>query len=71
MVTYQDAAERLLARLMIWHKLYRYHSEIGDVEVTLHIADLWDSADQAAVDQFVAARAEITGQRPLPFEVIQ
>lgn len=59
-------AKGLADRLTVWKKLYTYHREVQDAEVTLPVEDLWNPSDAAALDAFLDYLRERAGEVPLP-----
>ena len=65
MTRFEKAADGLLVQLLVWHKLHAYHVEVNDSGEFLDTRDFWSPADQAAVDEYQEAKAELLGQVPL------
>ncbi len=65
MTRFEKAADALLAQLMVWHKLHRYHAEVQDGGEFIDTRDMWSAVDQAVVDEYQEAKAEMLGQVPL------
>ena len=64
------ASQRIAYRLHLWRKAQSYCRERGDEGQDYHPAEIWEAADQAALDAHESAINEITGARPLPFQEI-
>lgn len=62
---YQRAAEHLLERLLIWHKLAQQCRDRGDEGEWVDLRDMWAPGDHAAIDEFSAAKARAIGLQPL------
>jgi len=62
---YQKAADALQARLMVWKRLAQQVSERGDEGEWTDTRDMWNPNDEAAMQEFEQAKAELTGARPL------
>ncbi len=62
---YQRAAEHLLERLLVWHKLAQQCRDKGEEGEWIDIRDMWASGDQAAIDEFATAKATALGAQPL------
>jgi len=62
---YQKAADELGRRLLIFHELQVKCRERGDDGEWIDARDMWAPADQAALDEFTEARAELFGLQPL------
>ena len=65
MTPLQVAAEALAERLMIWHKLSQQCRERGEAGEWIDLRDMWNPADQGAIDKFTEAKARAQGLRPL------
>jgi hypothetical protein len=63
------AAEKLTHRLRLLQRMQIQARERGDTLVELHVEELFDSADLAAIDAWERAKAEAMGAQPLPFEL--
>jgi len=62
---YQKAADELGRRLLIFRELQAKCRERGDDGEWIDARDMWNPADQAAIDEFLAARAELFCLQPL------
>lgn len=65
---YRTAAERLAERMRLFKKLRLQARECDREVIELHPDELFDTRDQAVLDEFEAAKAALTGQRLLPME---
>lgn len=63
----QQASDVIAGRLRLWAALQLRHREMGDMDITLALAELWEPADQAALEEYEQAKAEAMGQIALPF----
>lgn len=61
----QDAAKRMASRLEVLQKLAKQARERGDEEITLHVDEVFDSGDRAALAAFDQALHIIQGAQPL------
>jgi len=61
----QKAADELARRLLIFRELQAKCRERGDDGEWIDARDMWNPADQAAIDEFLAARAELFCLQPL------
>lgn len=66
---YRKAADGLEARMKIWKRLAQQAKECGRSEIRLKVAEFWETEDELALAEFEAAKAELVGAVPLPFEV--
>ncbi len=62
------ACEDIANRLRVFKRVALQARERGDEQVELHVAEIWEAGDEAALEAFEKALAELTGQRPLPFQ---
>ena len=65
MTPLQIAADAPAERLLIWHKLSQQCRERGEEGEWIDLRDMWNPADQAAIDKFTDAQARAQGLRPL------
>ena len=65
MTPIQEAAESLAERLLIWHRLAQQCHDRGEEGEWIDLRDMWNLADQAAIDKFTEAKARAQGLRPL------
>jgi hypothetical protein len=66
---YRAAVEVILHRYKTWKRLQQQAREAGRKEYRLHVEELWEASDEAALVEFEAAKAELTGAVPLPLSV--
>lgn len=64
------AGDDLVARLRILHRLQAQAKERGDSTVELHVEELCEPADLAAIQRWESAKAGALGHQPLPFEAM-
>ncbi len=62
------AAEKLTTRLRVLQRLQKNHRDMGDTHIELALEELFEPADREALEAFEAAKAQATGQVPLPME---
>jgi hypothetical protein len=65
MTPIQEAAEAIAERLLIWHRLAQQCHDRGEEGEWIDLRDMWNPADQAAIDKFTEAKARAQGLRPL------
>lgn len=64
-----DAAAAMADRLRVFKALQIQARERGEEVVELHVAELFEEADRAALESYETALAKFIGARPLPMEV--
>lgn len=64
----QDAGEAMARRLRIFKGLALRHRDMGDTDITLALEELFEPADEKALDDWEKALANHQGFRPLPLE---
>lgn len=65
----QAAAVAMAKRLRMFKRLAEQSRERGTSNVSLHVNEVWEPADQEALDQFDAAMEATYGSQPqLPLE---
>ena len=64
----RDAAALMAARLRLFRRTAQFATE-REARVDLAPAELWEPADDAALDAYEKAIDEINGARPLPMEM--
>ena len=62
---YQQAADAMRKRLELFRKTAEQARDKGETLVELDVRTLWESGDQAAIDEFDAAKTEMTAGTPL------
>jgi hypothetical protein len=63
-----EATEGLLARVKVFKKTALDAKDRGDTWVELHVQEVWEPSDEAALQRYEAALARAKEQPPLPFE---
>lgn len=63
-----QAAAMMAARLRIMAKTQTQAREQGRDLVELHVQELFEAGDRAALEAYEAALSQMTGAVPLPFE---
>lgn len=64
-----DAAAAMAESLRTFKRIQIQARERGDEVVELHVAELFEAKEQAALDAYEKALADFIGARPLPMEV--
>ena len=70
MLALLQAAEKLTRRLTILQRLQAQARERGETVIELHVEELFEAGDREAIEAWEAAKAEATGQMPLPLELV-
>lgn len=66
--TFCKAADGLYQRLRILRRFHDAAVERGDEVLEVQRRELWEPADEQALQEFEAARHALTGAVPLPLE---
>jgi hypothetical protein len=66
--SYCKAADGLYHRLRILRRFHEAAAERGEEVLELQRRELWEPADEAALQEFEAARHALIGAVPLPLE---
>lgn len=64
------SASLMAERLRVFKTLAIQAKERGEVTITLHVDEVWDANDEAALQAFEVAVAELTGAQRLPMDAI-
>ena len=69
MTTFRDSAALMAARLRVFQRLQLQARERGDLTVELHVEELFEPSDVAALDAYERDLAAHMGQVPLGLEM--
>lgn len=69
MKTLLTAGDLLVVRLKVLHRLQLQAKERGEETIELHVGELIDPADLAAIAAWEKAKATALGAQPLPLEM--
>jgi len=67
---FQAAADAMRARLALFRKTAEQAREMGETVIELDVRTLWEPSDQAAIDAFDSAKAELVAGTPLPMDTV-
>jgi hypothetical protein len=62
------ACDALAARLRVFKRTQQQARERGEERVELHVAEIFEPSDAAALDAYETELAALLGQVPLPME---
>lgn len=61
----QEAAKLMADRLRVLKRTAQQAKEREDTHVSLHVEEIWEAKDEAALEAYEAAYAEAIGAQPL------
>lgn len=66
-IDFRGSAEKMASRLRMLKKHQQQQREMGNRSITVHIDELFDAGDQAALDAYEHDLLLHSGAQPLPF----